>query len=233
MSQDEVLLRAKRVQSTDLEDDADGKLSSLVDGEPGWELLRPIEDDGGSVMGARYICHASDLRELPAIQDLKSVRGLRADLPTLIISECCLCYLEVDVARDVLMWFTNRIPSLGVVLYEPVGVDDAFGHMMVENLAARGIIMPTVQRYKSLDHQLERLRELNFGGEGGGLDGSTIERIWEKWITPKERERVDGLEGLDEVEEWQMLARHYAVVWGWRGNFGWESWQHLQQTNHR
>ncbi|TKX27009.1 leucine carboxyl methyltransferase [Elsinoe australis] len=36
------------------------------------------------------------------------------------------------------------------------------------------------------------------------------------WITPQERERVERLEWLDEVEEWKLLASHYCVAWGWR-----------------
>jgi [phosphatase 2A protein]-leucine-carboxy methyltransferase len=202
-----------------------------VDGEPGWQLLRSVDDDGGSGLEAGYICHPLDLRHLHTVGGLNCFRGLRANLTTLIVSECCLCYLEVDVARDILKWFGDKIPSLGVVLYEPVGVNDAFGQMMVGNLAARGIVMPTVQRYKNSTDQVERLRDLGFGGEGGGTNAATIEEIWEKWITPGERSRVDALEGLDEVEEWQMLARHYAVVWGWRGSYGWETWRSIQQTN--
>lgn len=223
-----MLSRARNVERTDREGDTDMGTPRQIDGEPGWELLRSADDDGGSGLQAGYICHPLDLRQLPSVQGLDYFRGLRGDLPTLIISECCLCYLEVDVAADVLKWFGDRIPSLGVVLYEPIGVHDAFGQMMVENLAARGIVMPTVQRYKNIKDQLERLRGLDFGGDGGGTKAVTIEEIWENWISLEERERVDGLEGLDEVEEWQMLARHYAVVWGWRGNCGWETWRNLQ-----
>jgi [phosphatase 2A protein]-leucine-carboxy methyltransferase len=227
-----MVTRARNIERRDREGDADMmRTPAQVDGEPGWELLRSVDDDGGSGMEAGYICHPLDLRHLPAMQDLSTFRGLRGDLPTLVISECCLCYLEVDLARDVVKWFADRIPSLGVILYEPIGVDDAFGQMMVENLAARGIVMPTVQRYKGLRDQLERLKEVGFGGEAGGANAVTIEDIWDKWITAQERERVDSLEGLDEVEEWQMLARHYAVVWGWRGIYGWETWQILQQAN--
>lgn len=204
-----------------------------VDGEPGWELLRPREADGGSAMEPGYLCHALDLRQLPAIESLGAFRGLRSDLPTLVISECCLCYLEVDVAAAVLKWFVDRIPSLGVVLYEPLGVDDAFGRMMVGNLAARGIAMPTVQRFKSLSDQVGRLQEVGFGGDAGRTNAVTIEDVWNQWISSHERERVDALEGLDEVEEWQMLARHYAVVWGWRGGYVWETWRNLQHASPR
>jgi [phosphatase 2A protein]-leucine-carboxy methyltransferase len=121
-------------------------------------------------------------------------------------------------------WFGDRIPNLGIILYEPIGANDSFGQMMVENLAARGIVMPTIQRYKTLEDQKERLAEFGFRGSGGGGNiAETIEDIWETWIDEQERERVNNLEGLDEVEEWQMLARHYCVAWGWRGDT-WENW---------
>lgn len=174
----------------------------------------------------RYICHPLDLRQLPNVESITSLRGIRTDVPTLIISECCLCYLDDAAATGVIRWFTEKIPEVGIALYEPIGPDDAFGQMMTENLAARGITMPTVQRYKTLDKQKERLADLGFREEngGGGNDAVSIERIWDTWVTDEERERVDGLEGLDEVEEWQMLARHYTVAWGWKGRISWDSW---------
>jgi [phosphatase 2A protein]-leucine-carboxy methyltransferase len=221
------------VRAPDIErPDTDGNIVDVqADGEPGWGLSGSVESEGQKDFEGGLVCHPLDLRQLPAVQELNSFRNLRRDLPTLLISECCLCYLEVGVARDILKWFGDRIPSLGVVLYEPIRVDDAFGQMMVENLAARGIAMPTVQRYKTLNDQVKRLEELIFGGAGGGSCALTIEEIWEKWITSEERERVDRLEGLDEVEEWQMLARHYAVVWGWRGGQVWENWRRLPGTS--
>jgi [phosphatase 2A protein]-leucine-carboxy methyltransferase len=177
-----------------------------------------------------YCCHPLDLRQLPQSQAPQPILGLRTDLPTLIISECCLCYLEVDISRDVVKWFADRIQSLGIILYEPIGVDDSFGQMMVANLAARGITMPSLQSFKTLSDQKNRLEQLGFQEDDGGQEAETVERIWEQWIPASEKERVDGLEGLDEVEEWQMLARHYAVVWGWRGKVGWHGWGGLRKT---
>lgn len=188
----------------------------------GWQV------SGGEDAG--YFLHPLDLRNLPSMPNLEAFLGLEADVPTLIISECCLCYLTVGAAGDVIEWFTSRIPDLGIVLYEPIGVDDAFGQMMVENLAARGVVMPTLQAYKSLGDQKQRLRIAGFGAENdrkGGVRAVTVEEAWDQWIAREERERVDALEGLDEVEEWQMLARHYAVVWGWRGE-GWKGWEEFE-----
>ncbi|KAE8445250.1 hypothetical protein EG329_013622 [Mollisiaceae sp. DMI_Dod_QoI] len=179
-----------------------------------------LESSNEGVPEILYCFHPLDLRHLPTTQ--KPVRGLRTDVPTLIISECCLCYLEVETSTDVVKWFTSRIPSVGLVLYEPIGVDDSFGQMMVSNLAARNITMPSLALYKTLPDQKSRLIKFGFTTEEGGQKVETVEKIWENWIPLSEKERVDALEGLDEVEEWQMLARHYAVAWGWRGATGWE-----------
>ncbi|TAQ91057.1 hypothetical protein B7494_g618 [Chlorociboria aeruginascens] len=200
----------------------------LVGGESIWTSEHPDFGAGGGwgLNGKEnedvYINHPLDLRSLPTLQSLSSIKGLRPDIPTLIISECCLCYLEVETAKKVIEWFTSKVNNVGIVLYEPIGADDAFGKMMVENLRKRGISMPTVGVYMDLKAQRERLRELGFDGDGGGE--VTIRDIWEKWIGDEERERVDGLEGLDEVEEWTLLARHYAVVWGRKGDVGFEGW---------
>lgn len=149
-----------------------------------------------------------------------TLTSLNPNLPTLLISECCLCYLPPSTASSIISFFTTTIQSsLGIVIYEPIKPDDAFGKMMVSNLAAREIKMPTLEVYKEAEDQERRLREAGFGGDqgGGGAKSKTIEQIWEEWTSQEEKERVDALEGLDEVEEWQLLAGHYIVVWGWRG----------------
>ncbi|POS79732.1 leucine carboxyl methyltransferase 1 [Diaporthe helianthi] len=168
--------------------------------------------------GNQYWCHGLDLRDLAMNSDqgdllLSRLEGLRTDVPTLLISECCLCYLETSEAQNVIKCFVNRIPDLGLVVYEPVRPDDAFGRQMASNLAARKIRMPTLEAYRQPKDQEGRLREAGFKE----VRQKTVDSIWSQWVSEDEKERVDGLEGLDEVEEWQLLAGHYIVAWGWKG----------------
>ena len=185
--------------------------------------------------------HGVDLRTLTP--DTPPLPGISPTAPTLVLSECCLCYLPPATARSVLAHFTSLSSSssssssssrphehgptdssdsssseLGVVLYEPIGPDDAFGRTMAANLAARGISMPTVAAYPTAAAQERRLRE-----ECGLAEArcETVDAIWDGWVGPAEKARVDSLEGgLDEVEEWRLLAGHYVVAWGWRGGGG-------------
>lgn len=84
---------------------------------------------------------------------------------------------------------------------------------MVSNLAQRGIVLQTLHKYHSLAAQRKRLRDAGFID---GQRGADVEWIYEKWRDEVEKERVGKCEMLDEMEEWVLLGRHYAVVWGWR-----------------
>lgn len=174
-----------------------------------------------SASGSQLWCHGLDLRELVQAEDAAKLDGIRTDIPTLLVSECCLCYLQTSEATNIIKYFTSRIPDLGIVIYEPVKPDDPFGRMMVSNLAARGVRMPTLDAYKEPADQEQRLRDAGFEQ----VKAMTVEHIWDTWVSEEEKERVDGLEGLDEVEEWKLLAAHYVVAWGWRGS-GFGGWQH-------
>lgn len=125
-----------------------------------------------------------------------------------------------------------------MLLYEPIKPSDAFGRVMVANLAARGIELHTLTQYGSLDAQRERLRKYGFGGGGGGGGGNMrgegcdsvgagggvrardVDECWEEGVSAEEKRRVAGLEMVDEVEEWRLLAQHYCVAWGWRDREG-------------
>jgi [phosphatase 2A protein]-leucine-carboxy methyltransferase len=198
------------------------KKYAIVSKHPDLRRLLPepvyMEDDKSwkaqHADGSTLWCHGLDLRELSqAGENASKLQGIRTDIPTLLISECCLCYLQAPEAENVIRYFADRIPDLGIVLYEPVKPDDPFGRMMVANLAARGVRMPTLDIYKTPTDQENRLRSAGFTG----VKVMTVDRIWDTWITDEEKNRVDELEGLDEVEEWKLLAGHYVVAWACRG----------------
>lgn len=169
-----------------------------------------------------YLCHGLDLRKLHEPAEEELIPGLRTDIPTLLISECCLCYLSPQEASGAIEYFASRIPSLATVIYEPIRPHDAFGEVMVSNLAARRIRMPTLSLYREPADQTRRLKQAGFDV----VRHMTIGDIWQAWVDPDEKDRLDQVEGLDEVEEWQLLAAHYIVVWGSRGD-GFGSWDAL------
>ncbi|KAI5845747.1 S-adenosyl-L-methionine-dependent methyltransferase [Morchella snyderi] len=199
------------------------KIRALTRGTPSLvsELLisppTALTDD--ALASEHYHIHPLDLRTLHP--GCEPPNGVEPGLPTLFISECCLIYLAPQEADAIVRWITGDFPGdVGVVLYEPIGGEDAFGQVMVQNLAARGIVLKTLKKYSTLERQKERLRVL---GLTAGQEAADVDFLYERWVGEGERGRIAGLEMLDEMEEWRLLARHYCVVWGWRGAFGgWE-----------
>lgn len=208
-----------------------------------------VSEAGDTLHTPSYHIHALDLRSLSAdlcIAD--TLPGVDRSLPTLLISECCLIYLSPTEAAQVVTFFTKHVfgqthlppdgseeqrgspapAPLGLILYEPIRPHDPFGQTMVSNLAVRGIQLQTLNKYASLEAQRARLLEQGFET---GQAAADIDFIWEHWVNEEEKERVASLEMLDEMEEWQLLARHYCISWGWRrGNnaaafSGWTSLQ--------
>lgn len=193
-----------------------------------------VSEAGDALHSSSYHVHPIDLRSLSAYNDPAQVLpGVETGLPTLLISECCLIYLSPAEAEKVVTFFTEGlfgsgnisssdggaqtgntdVAPLGLILYEPIRPNDAFGEVMVSNLAARGIQLQTLHKYASLEAQRNRFREQGFGA---GQAAGDIEFIWKSWVSDEEKERVAGLEMLDELEEWELLARHYCIAWGWR-----------------
>lgn len=209
-----------------------------------------ISETGDALHSPGYHIHPLDLRELarhasPSLSSTPSTATAEAtpsskspsllpdvdpNLPTLLISECCLIYLSPQEADDVVHYFTKTLfpsTSLGLVIYEPIRPDDPFGRTMVANLATRGIHLQTLSKYATLDAQRTRLREQ---GLDTGQAAADIDFIWERWVSEAEKERVAGLEMLDEMEEWRLLAGHYCIAWGWRSNGpGGGYWEDLER----
>lgn len=190
-----------------------------------------VSEAGDALHSPSYHLHPLDLRSLSANSSPSEILpGVDKGLRTLLISECCLVYLSPSEAAQVVSFFTEHLfgsapanngaceeaqstTPLGILLYEPIRPDDPFGRIMVSNLAARGIQLQTLNKYASLAAQRARLREQGFGS---GQAAADIDFIWERWVGEEEKERVASVEMLDEMEEWQLLARHYCIAWGWR-----------------
>ncbi|KAI4715876.1 leucine carboxyl methyltransferase [Aureobasidium sp. EXF-10727] len=217
----------------DFLDNVRDKLSAICSTPKLKNMLGPttISTDNSSLQSPNYNLHSLDLRDL-ATSTPPSIPNLVTNLPTLLISECCLCYLAPQTTSSILSHFTTLIPSstpLAIILYEPIRPYDSFGKTMLANLASRGIELQTVRRYFSLAAQRSRLATAGFTSGQGATD---VEQIYygDEWVAEAERERVERLEWLDEVEEWKLLASHYCVAWGWRDgdrNTFTEAWKHV------
>jgi [phosphatase 2A protein]-leucine-carboxy methyltransferase len=187
------------------------------------KLLR-TPPTSASYQSETYNVHALDLRSLANPSEetpLPELPNLDPRMPTLILSEMCLVYLEASAVQSILSsllaHYLEPTTPASLIVYEPILPQDAFGRTMISNLQTRNIVLPTLTAFPDLGDQRARLRSYGFDTAAKAVDTS---HIWREWVTREEKERVASLEFLDELEELELLLKHYCIAWGWRDGDG-------------
>lgn len=159
-----------------------------------------------------YHLIGADLRTL---EDPPWLSFIDAKLPTLVLSECVLCYSTPLQNQQIILFWKSHLERMSILIYEPISLNDLFGRQMTENLAARGINLLTLNEYPTLKSKADFLAELGFTSvavtdiaEIGGYGGLG------SWFSAEELNRINRLELIDEVEEIRMLLMHYCLVYG-------------------
>jgi tRNA wybutosine-synthesizing protein 4 len=162
------------------------------------------------ISSTNYTLLGTDLRTFESgVIPLLKQHGFVPTLPTFVIAECVLVYLAPAVSTSIVKNLSALLPHTVMVTYDPIGPSDAFGKMMVSNLKERNLDLPGFVPFGDLDSQKRRFLE----GGWNVAKAMDMNDIYETWTSPAEKERVSGLENMDELEEWRLLTKHYALCW--------------------
>lgn len=170
-----------------------------------------------SLISTNYKLIAIDLRDIESLEThLKN--ELNMSKPTLIISECMLCYTESSTSTQIIKTLKTFFNKGAFVIYDPIGGEDNFGSVMIDNLKIRNISMPSLLEFNTLEKYSQRL--INLGIEKVKIDN--MNNIMNNWVPDSEKIRISRLEFLDELEELRLLLEHYCLILGIWG-FDWSS----------
>lgn len=176
---------------------------------------------------ANYHLIPCDLRTLglphACLESLAEMSSIDREAPTLLLSECCICYLTKSDSNNLISFWRRSLSQGCFLIYEPLGgsldASSSYGQVMVKNLICRGIEMPTLMEYGTVDSQIRRFTDL-IGIEPKIKSDITCKDM--KWIYDNdvgcvEKERLSRLEMLDELEELNLINSHYCLIvakWG-------------------
>jgi tRNA wybutosine-synthesizing protein 4 len=130
--------------------------------------------------------------------------------PTLVLLECVLVYMEPPQAAALLAWASAALPTSAVVIYDPTRPDDAFGEQMRLNLAARGCPLRGIAGGSDPAAHAARLRTA--GWQRAAC--ADMHDVYHRFLEAQPRCAAERRELLDELEEWTLIQRHYALALG-------------------
>jgi len=170
-----------------------------------------IDPNHGEIFSPFYTLMAVDLRKADKLDAAMEKAGFDFSMPTLILSECVLIYLEASHASAVLSHLAQKFHrAAAVAIYEQVKPDDAFGRQMVLNLELRGCPLRSLSAVPTLEAHKQRLLDCGWSRSYA----HDMDELYRLFVDPKEQARAERLEIFDEFEEWHLIQEHYSIALG-------------------
>jgi len=150
-----------------------------------------------------------DMREVSEVDRKLRLAGIDFTLPTLFLAECVLVYLLPSHSLPLIRYSASAFTGGSYFLsYEQILPHTAFGQTMLHNLQQRGCPLLGLTAYPTLDAHRSRYTEAAGYERWAGWD---MLRVYSEWLEADERRRVEGVEWLDELEEWNLIQSHYHI----------------------
>jgi tRNA wybutosine-synthesizing protein 4 len=168
----------------------------------------PYKVNGGYKIGKLNLLSV-DLRNADNLLAILIDAGLKLDVPTLVLTECVLVYIEKTDADKLCSSLGSALQDATWVTYDMINPYDAFGKVMANNLRSAGYKVPGFTEFYDLNLQMKRF--LDYESWDTATSTKMLD-VYEKLLSKEDKQRIAKLEIFDEIEEWGLLMSHYCLT---------------------
>ncbi|KAJ5076919.1 leucine carboxyl methyltransferase [Anaeramoeba ignava] len=174
-----------------------------------------LDRKNAEIISSKYSLISGDLCALDSIIERMKIHKINFEAPTIFFSECSLVYLDPKYSDAIIGWIAKDFHVVFFANYEHINPNDPFGKRMLLNFEKRNAPLLGIHQYPSLSSQIQRLKDAGFVFAGA----DDMLSIYNRFSTSDEVDRlviqkIQKLEFFDELEEWNLIMRHYMISWG-------------------
>ncbi|PNF35678.1 tRNA wybutosine-synthesizing protein 4 [Cryptotermes secundus] len=199
----------------------DRKAECILDSKPLLDCIGSFEMNQNGVrglVGSQYHLIASDLQALDKLEANLIQAGLMFSLPTLLLSECSICYMDEASSSLLIQWAASKFEDATFVTYEQIYPDDGFGIVMQKHFESMNSPLLSLAQFPDLESQEHRY--VSRGWSSCGV--WTAFEMFQQIASPEERWKIINLEPFDELEEWHLEGCHFGLMVASKGSLtGW------------
>ncbi|KAJ3253345.1 hypothetical protein HK103_000724 [Boothiomyces macroporosus] len=145
-----------------------------------------IENGGLDLYSEDYCLIAGDLREFKSKILLQLLsKGVDTSVPTLVLSECVMIYLDPTVSDMLIQTIAESFKESYFISFEQILPNDAFGGQMLHNLKLRGIELLGISAYPTIDSQIQRFIDHGFKS----CIAHDMNTLYERYVPIAEKQR--------------------------------------------
>ncbi|XP_067933674.1 tRNA wybutosine-synthesizing protein 4-like [Watersipora subatra] len=181
---------------------ADGDLEKYVNGSS------KATSDAIKISTTNYCLIGADIGEIGCLENVwTNHTELKRDLPTLLLSECVMTYMEHALSTGLIKFCNSFFTNSLFVTYEQVEPQDAFGQFMRKHFDKLNSSLKGIGIYDNKERQVARYLACGYQT----VDAFSMKEFYDS-LPRTEKDRVNQLEYFDEYEEWNLKCFHYVLI---------------------
>ncbi|DAZ94206.1 TPA: hypothetical protein N0F65_000433 [Lagenidium giganteum] len=156
-----------------------------------------------------YSLVACDLGDVAGLEEALLSMNVNPSLPTLVIAECVVSYLDADRGTSLLKRLSEWFNEAVAVMYDPIEMMGAFGSTLQGYFNVKGCELRSLRKFQTPAEHLERACVAAAWKRCRIID---MNAVYRGLVSDPEQQRLLTLEAFDEFGDWALANAHYGIT---------------------